>query len=406
LLFSPIQFDETNNYMNPWRGISRLPKEIWVLCGTTLINRMGSMGLPFLVVYLTNSQGYSATQAGLVFSIYGVAALVAAPFSGRLSDAIGSLRVMKLSLWLSGVVLILYPLARDFSVVIIATICWSVITEAFRPAALSIIVDVVEPDQRKVAFSANRLASNLGMSVGPALGGFLLLYSYPLIFWVDGATTLIAGLVLTLMMVRDPRQKKVSEMSRESRMYILRDRRLLFFVIALFPVIVTIFQIFCTLPYVCVHELGLASSIYGLFFTVNTVLIIVFEVPLNIAMSSWPHRHSMALGGFLIGAGFGGMMFASGFWSVVVTVVIWTFGEIILMPSSSAYVADIALPENRGMYMGVYQMTGNAALAFSGWFGMKILEVYNASILWGIAFLACSVSSFLLLRLREHKRQL
>jgi len=390
--------------MNPWRGISRLPKEVWVLCGTTLINRMGTMGLPFLVVYLTKSQGYSATQAGLVFSIYGAAALISAPFSGRLSDAIGPLRVMKLSLWFSGVVLILYPLAQNFSVVIAATICWSVITEAFRPAALSIISEVVESDQRKVAFSANRLASNMGMSIGPALGGFLLLYSFPLIFWVDGATSFIAGMVLTLMMVRDPRHKRSSEVPRESRTFVLRDLKLLYFIVVLFPFLITIFQIYSTLPYVCVHDLGLASSIYGLFFTINTVLIITLEVPLNVAMSHWPHRQSMALGGFLIGMGFGGMIFASGFWSVVATVVIWTFGEMILIPSSSAYVADIAKPENRGAYMGIYQMTGNAALAFSGWFGMKLLENAGASALWGIAFLVCTVSSFLLLCLREHNR--
>jgi MFS family permease len=391
--------------MNPWRGIGRLPKEVWVLCGTTLINRMGTMGLPFLVVYLTNSQGYSATQAGLVFSIYGAAAFVAAPFSGRLSDAIGPLRVMKLSLWFSGVILILYPLAQVFSVVIVATICWSVITEAFRPAALSIISDIVEPDQRKVAFSANRLAANLGMSIGPALGGFLLLYSFPLIFWVDGATSLIAGLALTLMMVRDPRHKRLFEMPRKPRIFVLRDLKLLFFIIALFPFFITIFQIYSTLPYVCVHDLGLASSIFGLFFTINTALIITLEVPLNIAMSHWPHRQSMALGGFLIGVGFGGMMFASGFWSVVVTVVIWTFGEMILIPASSAYVADIASYERRGAYMGIYQMTGNAALAFSAMFGMRLLEAAGASALWGVAFLACTVSSFLFLFLRKHSRQ-
>jgi MFS family permease len=387
--------------MNPWHGISRLPKEIWVLCGTTLINRMGSMGLPFLVVYLINSQGYSATQAGLVFSIYGLAALAAAPFSGRLSDAIGPLRVMKLSLWLSGIVLILYPFAKSYSVVIIATICWSVITEAFRPAALSIISDVVEPDQRKVAFSANRLAANMGMSIGPALGGFLLMYSYPLIFWVDGVTTLIAGLVLTLMMVRDPRNHRLTDVHKGVRTFVLRDRRLLFFVIAIFPAIVTIFQIFSTFPYVCVHELGLAPSTYGLFFTVNTVIIIILEVPLNIAMESWQHRHSMALGAFLIGVGFGVMIFASGFWSVVGMVVIWTFGEMILMPASAAYIADISSHEKRGAYMGIYQMIGNAALAFSGWYGMKLLEVYNSSILWGSMFILCSVSSLLLFYLQE-----
>jgi MFS family permease len=306
---------------------------------------------------------------------------------------------------LSGVVLILYPLAHVFSVVIAATVCWSVITEAFRPAALSIISDVVQPDQRKVAFSANRLASNMGMSIGPALGGFLLMYSFPLIFWVDGATSLIAGLVLTLMMVRDPRHKSVSNVSQELKTSILRDLKLLFLIIALVPIFMTIFQIYSTLPFVCVHDLGLASSIFGLFFTINTVFIITLEVPLNIAMSHWPHRRSMALGGFLIGIGFGGMMFASGFWTVVVTVVIWTFGEMILVPASSAYVADIASHQRRGAYMGIYQMTGNAALAFSAWIGMKLLENAGASALWGIAFLVCTVSSFLLLCLREHNRQ-
>jgi len=387
--------------MNPWHGISRLPKEIWVLCGTTLINRMGSMALPFLVVYLTNSQEYSAAQAGFVFSVYGIAALVAAPFSGRFSDAIGPLRLMKLSLWLSGIVLILYPLAQSFLFVIIATICWSVITEAFRPAALSIISDVVRPDQRKIAFSTNRFASNLGLSIGPAVGGFLLLYSYPLIFWADGATTLIAALVLTLKMVHDPKHKRITDIDRDTRTFVLRDRRLLLFAIFVFPAIMTIFQIFSTLPYICVHELGLASSVFGLLFTVNTVLIILLEVPLNIAVSHWPHRHSMALGGLLIGTGFGGMIFATGFWSVVITVVIWTFGEMILLPASSAYVADIAPNEKRGAYMGIYQMTGNAALAFSGWFGMKLLEEFSSSVLWGSVFVLCFISSFFLFSLRE-----
>jgi MFS family permease len=232
------------------------------------------------------------------------------------------------------------------------------------------------------------------------------MYSYPLIFWVDGVTTLIAGLVLTLMMVHDPRNHRLTDVHKGVRTFVLRDRQLLFFAIAIFPVIVTMFQIFSTFPHVCVHELGLAPSAYGLFFTVNTVLIIVLEVPLNIAMESWQHRHSMALGAFLIGVGFGVMMFATGFWSIVGMVVIWTFGEMILMPASAAYVADISSQEKRGAYMGIYQMTGNAALAFSGWYGMKLLEVYNSSVLWGSAFFMCSVASILLFSLREQHSKL
>ncbi len=77
--------------MNPWRGIGRLPKEVWVLCGTTLINRMGTMALPFLVVYLTKSLGYSAAEAGLVLTIYGAAAFaLSAWFGMKLLEAVGA----------------------------------------------------------------------------------------------------------------------------------------------------------------------------------------------------------------------------------------------------------------------------------------------------------------------------
>lgn len=98
-------------------------------------------------------------------------------------------------------------------------------------------------------------------------------------------------------------------------------------------------------------------------------------------------------------------MFVTGFWSVAITVVIWTFGEMIFLPSASAYVAEIALPERRGIYMGVFQMTGNAAFAFSAWFGMKLLEGLGASMFWGVIFVVCMISALLLLRLQEQHSQ-
>ena len=194
------------------------------------------MAMPFLVVYLTKKLGYSAVQAGLVLTLYGAAALVAAPFSGRLSDTIGPLRVMKLSLVLTGVVLLVFPFAQSYSVIIAATICWSVITEAFRPASLSIITDVVKPEQRKIAFSVNRLAINLGMSIGPAVGGFLLLYSFSLIFWVNGGTALISGVVLSFTNIQEPHHNKIKGTPHNSWKFVLHDKRLILFLIALFPI--------------------------------------------------------------------------------------------------------------------------------------------------------------------------
>ena len=389
--------------MNVLREIRRIPKDLWIIFGSTFINRMGTMGLPFLVIYLTKGLGYLPTQAGLVMTMYGASALLAAPFSGRLSDLIGPLKIMKLSLWFTGIALVLFPFAHNFWIIIAITMCWSVVSEAFRPASLSIISDIVQPEHRKVAFSVNRLAINLGMGIGPAVCGFLILYSFPLIFWVDGAMSLIAALILTVSVDHQPRFLVHQETQKDVWRAILRDRRMFVFMVGILPVFIVFFQYFSTFPYVCINELHLVASDYGLFFTVNTVLIILIEVPLNVAMARWVHQRSMAIGALLVGVGFGGMIFTSGFWTVVITVVIWTFGEMIFLPSASAYVADIAVPKYRGTYMGVYQMIGNASFAISGWFGMKYLESYGSAVLWSSAFVACVVTMLIFLSIKEKK---
>ena len=104
---------------------------------------------------------------------YGAGALVAAPVAGRLSDRLGPIRIMRASLLLSGVVLLAFPLARGLPAIVAMTLVLSITSEAFRPANMTIMGDLVAPERRKTAFALNRLAINLGMSVGPALGGLL-----------------------------------------------------------------------------------------------------------------------------------------------------------------------------------------------------------------------------------------
>jgi MFS family permease len=83
-------------------------------------------------------------------------------------------------------------------------------------------------------------------------------------------------------------------------------------------------------------------------------------------------------------------------WSVAATVVIWTFGEMILFPSSSAYVADLAPAEKRGVYMGLYVMTFSIAFMIGPWVGVAILERFGATALWGGA-LVCGCLAALII---------
>src|SRR5579871_1219411 len=84
--------------LNPWRDLAGLPRESWILALTSLVNRAGTMALPFLALYLTKTLHFTAARAGLVLGIYGLVALIWAPLSGRLSDRIGALKLMRGSL--------------------------------------------------------------------------------------------------------------------------------------------------------------------------------------------------------------------------------------------------------------------------------------------------------------------
>jgi MFS family permease len=391
--------------MHPWRGLKDLPKEIWILSMTTLINRAGTMALPFLALYLTQRLNFSAARAGLVLTVYGLGALVTAPIAGKICDSVGALRVMKLSLLLSGALLLLFPLVDSYGEIVALTIAWAVASEAFRPASMSIITEFAPTDQRKAAFALYRLAINLGMSVGPAIGGFLAMFAFQAIFYVDGATSIIAGIVLASAGLKVTRVETTETAAAARSVQLIKeltaltDGRLLYFLAALVPVAMVFFQHEAAMPLFLVRDLHISESAYGLLFSINTIIIIFLEIPLNAAMANWTDRRALSLGALLFGIGFGALAFTQGIWSVAATIVIWTFGEMIFFPSASAYVADLAPAARRGEYMGYFQMSFSLSFTISPWLGTLVLERYGSTILWSAAFLTGSLAALMMTRL-------
>lgn len=389
--------------MNIWRSLKGLPRDLWILSAASLINRAGTMVLPFLVLYLTREQGWSAPRAGLALAVYGAGSIIAAPLAGRLSDRIGPLPIMRWSLILTGLLLLAYPFVTGFAGVIAITLAWAVASEAFRPASLALIADIVTPEQRKPAYALTRLAINLGMSVGPAAAGFIAAKSFTLIFVVDAITTIIAGLVLFFTPLESVRHVPqggplAGPIAQLRRVLVLDDRRYLLFLGALFLTGVVFFQHEGALPLFLVEDLGLSPAFYGMLFTVNTVMIVFMEVPLNAATSHWPHRRALAIGAFLFAAGSGMFVFANGPAVIVAGVMIWTVGEMMLFPQASAYVADIAPPHRRGEYMGAYSLSFSFAFAFAPWAGTATFAAFGAVTLWVAVFIVGCISALMMLQ--------
>lgn len=392
--------------MNIWRSLRGLPREVWILALASLINRAGTMVLPFLVLYLTRELGFSAPRAGLALAVYGAGSIVAAPIAGRLSDRIGPLPIMRASLIGTGLLLLVYPLVTTFPAVIGLTLAWALVSESFRPANLVMIADVVPPEQRKPAYALSRLAINLGMSIGPAAAGFIAAHSFGWIFVVDAATTIAAGAVLLATPMRAAHHAipTASERTRGwRRSIILEDRRLVLFLSALFLTGIVFFQHEGALPLFLVEDLRLSPAFYGMLFTINTLMIVFMEVPLNAATSHWPHRRALALGAFLFAIGSGAFAFAEGAAAVVAGIVVWTFGEMLLFPQASAYVAEIAPPERRGAYMGAYSLAFSLAFAVAPWAGTSGFARFGARPLWLAVFAVGALSALMMLQVTTRR---
>jgi MFS family permease len=387
--------------LNPWKGVKGLSKDLWVIYTATLINRSGTMVLPFLALYLTTRLHEDAATAGLILTFYGLGALVTAPFIGKLSDKIGSLTVMKISLFFSGIILIFYPFITGFPILLAVTLLWSIINEAFRPAVMSLISYIAPPDKRRTAFAMNRLVINLGMSIGPVAAGFLAQLNFSIIFYVDAATAILAALFLTLYPIKYKIDKEEIEREVEKlqshKGTVLKDLRFLFFLLAITPATMVIFQHLGVLPLYLVKDLHFQTSTFGMLTAVNTVLIIFVEVPLNTAMSSWSEKKSLALGALLIGIGFGATAFVSGVIPLIITIIIWTFGEMILFPASSSFAAEISPPNRRGEYMGYFQMSFSLAFTLGPWLGTLVYDNLGGKEVWFAAFIVSAISAAALL---------
>jgi MFS family permease len=411
--------------MNPWRGLRQLPREIWILFAATLVNRCGTMVLPFLVLYLTRELKISASHAALALTVYGIAALLTMPVSGWLTDRFGSLFVMRGSLLLSGFMLFLFPLAHHFAAILGITFAFAILNESVRPPSLALVSELVKPQQRKQAFALSRLAVNLGMSVGPAIGGILALYSFRILFFADGVTSILAALVLMFAWpatlrtnASEPKWDEPEDLGREieaegpsllaashpvADLRAFRNRRMLYFLAALIPTQLVFFQLTSTVPLFLVHYLRLPESIYGTVFTLNTLMIVVLELPLNNAMAQWSHRRTLTLGAFLYAIGFGSFALARGPIGIFAAVVVWTFGEMILMPGSAAYAAEIAPAGRRGEYMGLYTMSFSFAFSLGPWLGAMLLERHGPQALWNIALVSGCISTLLMSRIGLNK---
>lgn len=367
-------------------SFSGLSKMVWFLALITLINRAGTMIMPFIALYVTRDLGRSEVAAGLVLSLYGVGSMAGAWTSGRLTDRFGAYRILSGSLIGAAFVMFTIPFLKTLTLLGIGMFAVGLVGEAYRPAMGVAVANAAGPEKRRRAFALIRLAINLGMVLGPSLGGIMAMVNYNLIFLVDGLTCGFAGLLALKLM---PKTKVVAKTESDNQsdpedvgQSPWKDANYLYFLVMVTLSAAMFFQAFSTYPLYLKDQYGLSERAYGLAMGFNGVIIILFEMMITRRFENHRTAVVMAIGTLLAGTGFGILPLGAGYVFVLFSVAIWTLGEILQAPSMLTYAADAAPDARRGAYMGAYNMCYGMAFTFSPITGAWIYATLGGEVLW------------------------
>ncbi|HVW97467.1 MAG TPA: MFS transporter [Mucilaginibacter sp.] len=369
-------------YKRAYQGLSR---NSWYLSVVMLINRSGTMVVPFMSIYCIQQLHFTIVQAGTVMALFGVGSISGAFVGGKLTDRIGFYDLQVGALLSGGILFIILGFQQTFTSVCICTFILSFCNESFRPANSTAIAHYATPENKTRSYSLNRLAVNFGWAMGAGLGGLLASVNYHLLFWVDGSTNIIAAIFLLKLMPRSGVISTIKKLEKGiAKLSPYKDRDYLVFILLSTIFGMCFFQFFIMEPVFYKLNWHFDEGFIGLLLALNGVLIGLVEMVLIHYLEGKRHELFYIVTGVLMaGSGFISLIYlpASSFCAVVI-VLLMTFGEMLSMPFMNTFWMSRSNEYNRGEYAALYTMSWSAAQVCAPLLGGIMIAYGGFGLLW------------------------
>lgn len=398
-LFNFIYYNIGHGYINTFRGLS---KEVWWLALITLINRAGTMVIPFLSLYLTTSLNFSLDQVAWIMSAFGLGSIVGSWIGGKLTDKIGFYKVMVFSLLVSGLLFMALQHFTSFATICIGVFILMAVADMFRPAMFVALNAYSKPENKTRSITLIRLAINLGFSAGPAIGGLIITtMSYGGLFWIDGITCIIAGIVL-LNVLNPKKSKALDEEVNPNPKSAYTDKAFLIFLVAMVIFGVVFLQFISTIPYFYKKGVGLSEFEIGLLMALNGIIIFAFEMPLIkwLETRSFTKTGLMLFGMLLTGLSFLCLIINPWIGFIIISMVLLTVGEMIVFPFSNSFSLVRAKRGLKGEYMALYSIAFSVSHVFAHNLGFHMIDAFGFDNTWILMAVLAIVGVLLLMLLK------
>ena len=385
------------------RGLNpQLPRPVWLLEAGGVANSLGNgIVLPFLIIYLHEVRHFGLGTSGAIVSTLGAVGLVATPLAGRLVDLAGARTTLMSSLGLLAVGYGGFPFIHHswqaFGLAAIAGLG----NGGFAPSHSSLLAALTSREQRNAAYALQRATDNLGFGAGALIGGLIATTSVPssfkLLFLLDAGTFL--GFIAVLSFV--PAGQSLPAAARSVGRYstVIRDRAFVLLLLVIATLVTAAYaQISTVLPPFAKEHAHVSEAGIGIVFFVNTVLIVLAQLPLAKALEGRRRMRALALSAGIFAVTSIAVLVV-GHWLDAGTAVValcsvialFSIGECLHGAVQNPLIADLAPEHLLGRYMALRTIAWQLGFMAGPALGSFLLE-QSPTGLWLGAAVACALA--------------
>jgi MFS family permease len=387
------------------------PGQFWLMFVGMLISTIGaSMIWPFLMLYVSKRLNAPMTVAASLLTLNAATGLLASLLGGTLIDRLGRKWIMAASLAGNGFIYIFLGHAVTLPQFAVLLGVSGAVNPLYRSAADTMIADLVPPEKRADAYSLMRMSNNLGISIGPLIGGSLVANSYALAFYCAAAGMVLYSLMIALfasetMPQRSPLSGKIKTHERFAGYpAILRDKSFMSFLATFTLVSICAILMWTIMPVYANRYFNIPENSYKWIPATNAIMVVTLQTLTTSITKRYMSLLVLSVGSLFYAIAVGSVAFAQGFAGFWIAMVIMTIGELILAPTSSTYAANLAPVDKRGRYLSLYGLTWPVGAGIGPLFGGILSDTLGPRSTWFGGLVVGLISAgffFLLYRLQR-----
>ncbi|MBH5320414.1 MFS transporter [Paenibacillus sp. GSMTC-2017] len=380
-----------------------------LLVGTVFARIASSMSLPFLAIYLFKYTDMSGVMIGFTIGIGSLAGMFGGFFGGYLSDRFGRRIVMQAAIYLWAIVFIGFAFAEVPIIFALLNALNGLCRSFYEPVSQALMADLTKKEKRYAVYSLRYMAINIGVAVGPLLGTIIAGMNGRLPWIITGCIYLAYGIVLHFLLnkygIRSIEGEKKNPVSiAESWGVIRKDAAFRFFIIGGIVSAIGYAQMTSTLSQFIGQNYEQGVTLFAWMMSINAIVVVALQIP----FSKWAEKRSpltaIVVGSICYAIGNLGYAFSNSWWILIVSMIVFTLGEILTFPAGAVMLDRLAPEEMRGTYFGAQTFT-NLGFFLGPWLGGFLLQGYGGQTLF-IVIAIISLVSVWFYRLGEMKAPL